>query len=102
MRRFAAILASLALFGSSLQGKEANPMAPSQAISRADVQAAAPALDHYTQHRLFGEVWKRPGLSARDRGLMTAAALIARNQAIEMPFYFNIALYNELGPSESS
>ena len=77
-------------------------MALSQAISRADVQAAAPALDHYTQDRLFGEVWKRPGLSARDRGLITVAALIARNQAIEMPFYFNLALDNGVRPSEIS
>ena len=63
--RFAAILASLVLFGLSLQGREANPMAaPSQAIRRADVQAVAPALDHYTQDRLLAEVWTRPGLSA--------------------------------------
>ena len=58
--------------------------APSQAIRRADVQAVAPALDHYTQERPLAEVWTRPGLSARDRSLITVAALIARNQAIEM------------------
>jgi 4-carboxymuconolactone decarboxylase len=77
-------------------------MAPSQRISRADVQAVAPALDHYTQDRLLDEVWKRPGLSARDRGLITVAALIARNQMIEMPFYFNLALDNGVRPSEIS
>jgi len=76
--------------------------APSQAIRRADVQAVAPALDHYTQERPLAEVWTRPGLGARDRSLITVAALIARNQAIEMPFYFNLALDNGMKPSEIS
>ena len=31
--------------------------------TRKDVQMVAPALDKYTQNRLLGEVWKRPGLS---------------------------------------
>jgi 4-carboxymuconolactone decarboxylase len=103
MRRFAAILASLVLFGSPVQGKEANPMAPSnQNIRRVDVRAVAPALDHYTQDHLLGEVWKRPGLTGRDRSLITVAALIARNQAIEMPFYFSLALDNGVKPAEIS
>lgn len=77
-------------------------MISTQKIQRADIQAVAPALDHYTQDRLLGEVWKRSGLSTRDRGLIIVAALIARNQSIEMPFYFNLALDNGLKPSELS
>lgn len=73
-----------------------------QGIRRADIQAVAPTLDRYTQDRLLGEVWKRPGLSVRDRSLITVAALVARSQAIEMPFYFNLALDNGLKPSEVS
>jgi hypothetical protein len=30
---------------------------------RKDMQMVAPALEKYTQDRLLGEVWKRPGLS---------------------------------------
>jgi 4-carboxymuconolactone decarboxylase len=101
MRRLAAIATSLVLLGSTAQGKEENSMAP-QTIHRADVQAVAPALDQYTQDRLLGEVWKRPGLNARDRSLITVAALIARSQSIEMPFYFNLALDNGLKPAELS
>lgn len=102
MTRWAAIAASLALFGSTVQGQESNFMDQRQEIRRADIQAVAPALDHYTQDRLLGEVWKRPGLNVRDRSLITAAALVARNQSIEMPFYFNLALDNGLKPSELS
>lgn len=39
-----------------------------------------PALAHYTQDLLLGEVWQRPGLSPRDRSIVTLAVLIARHQ----------------------
>ncbi len=67
-----------------------------------DVRTVAPALEKYTQQRLFGEVWKRPGLSPRDRSIVTLAALIARNQTIEMPYYLNLALDNGVKPAEIS
>jgi len=43
---------------------------------------------------LIGEVWKRPGLSPRDRSVVTVAALISRNQTVEMPYHFRLALDN--------
>ena len=67
-----------------------------------DIRMVAPALEKYTQGRLFGEVWKRPGLSPRDRSIVTVAALIARNQTIEMPYYVNLALDNGVKPREIS
>jgi 4-carboxymuconolactone decarboxylase len=73
-----------------------------QEIRRADIRAVAPSLDRYTQDRLLGEVWERAGLNVRDRSLITVAALVARNQSVEMPFYFNLALDNGLKPSELS
>ena len=55
MRRFVGIIVSLVLLGSTVQGKEVNSVAPSQQeISRADIQAVAPALDQYTHDRLLG------------------------------------------------
>ena len=68
----------------------------------ADIRAVAPALEKYQQERLFGDVWKRPGLAPRDRSIVTVAALIARNQTIEMPFYLNLALENGVKPAEIS
>ena len=70
--------------------------------SREDVQLVTPALDTYTQDRLLGEVWKRPGLSPRDRSIVTLAALIARNQTIEMPTHVAMALDNGVKPREVS
>jgi hypothetical protein len=31
-----------------------------------DIHAVSPALDKYTQDRLLGDLWKRPGLSPRN------------------------------------
>jgi 4-carboxymuconolactone decarboxylase len=59
----------------------------------------APALDKYAQGALT-ELWKRPALTPRDRSIVTIAALIARNQTIEMPYYFNLALDNGVKPRE--
>ncbi len=49
-----------------------------------------PALERYTQGLVRGDLWKRPGLSARDRSIVTLAALVARNQTVEMPYYVNL------------
>jgi 4-carboxymuconolactone decarboxylase len=67
-----------------------------------DVQSVSPALQSYTDTKLFGEVWKRRDLSSRDRSIITVAALIARNQTAVMPYYFNLALDNGVKPSELS
>ena len=40
----------------------------------------APKFAELTDHVLFGDVWARPGLSPRDRSLITVAALIAMNR----------------------
>jgi len=66
-----------------------------------DVRTVAPALEKY-KSALLGDVWKRPGLTPRDRSIVTLAALIARNQTIEMPFHFNLALDNGVTPREIS
>ncbi len=66
-----------------------------------DNNSVAPALDKYAQGPL-AELWKRPGLTPRDRGIVTLAALIARNQTIEMPSHLELALDNGVQPREIS
>ena len=62
---------------------------------------AVPALEKYAAGPLT-DLWKRPGLSPRDRSIVTVAALIARNQTNEMPRYFNLALDYGVKPRELS
>jgi 4-carboxymuconolactone decarboxylase len=52
----------------------------------------APALAQYTDEVLFGDVWRRPGLSPRDRSLVTVAALVAGYRTNELPFHMKRAL----------
>lgn len=66
------------------------------------LQAVAPALQQYADQRLMGEVWKRPDLSPRDRSVVTLAALIARNQTVEMQQYVSLALDKGVKPGEIS
>ena len=68
--------------------------------SAEDLRRVAPALARYTEEAVLGGVWKRPGLSARDRSFVTAAALVARGQTTEMALYFSLALDNGVRPAE--
>lgn len=43
---------------------------------------------------LFGEVWERPGLSKRDRSVITVAALVAGYRHNELPGHARRALAN--------
>jgi 4-carboxymuconolactone decarboxylase len=54
----------------------------------------APALDEITQGVLFGDIWERPGLSKRDRSLITVAVLVALYRTNELPFHMKRALEN--------
>jgi 4-carboxymuconolactone decarboxylase len=66
------------------------------------IRMVAPALARYTKDHVRGDLWKRAGLSPRDRSIVTLAALIARNQTVEMPYYIDLALDNGVRPREIS
>jgi 4-carboxymuconolactone decarboxylase len=81
------------------QAKAAPGSNPMPAVG--DVRTVAPALERYA-HGPLADVWKRPGLAPRDRSLVTLAALIARDQTIEMPYHVNLALDHGVRPGEVS
>jgi 4-carboxymuconolactone decarboxylase len=63
---------------------------------------AVTPLEKYRESALLGGVWKRTELSPRDRGIVTLAALISRNQTVELPFYLLLALDSGVKPAEIS
>ncbi len=67
-----------------------------------DIRAVAPALEKYAQGVVLGDLWKRPGLSPRDRSIVTISALIARDQRVELPYYLDLALHHGVKPAEVS
>lgn len=60
----------------------------------------APALADYTDKVLFGDLWLRPGLSPRDRSLVTITSLIALYRVNELPFHLKKALENGVTKAE--
>jgi 4-carboxymuconolactone decarboxylase len=60
----------------------------------------APKLVELTDIVLFGDIWKRPGLSIRDRSLITVATLIALNRTEQLPFHLSKALDNGVTKDE--
>jgi 4-carboxymuconolactone decarboxylase len=102
MRLLAATLFSFCLIGGTAAGEQApiegaNPMTKSE-----DVRVVAPALEKYALEVVLGDLWKRAGLSPRDRSIVTVSALIARDQTVELPYYLNLALDNGVKPAEIS
>jgi 4-carboxymuconolactone decarboxylase len=64
------------------------------------LRSTAPKLVELTEKVLFGDVWERPGLSKRDRSLITCAALIALNRTEQQVGHFKRALDNGVKKDE--
>jgi len=77
--------------------RRAASAAPARPGPYADI---APALDDYTQRVLYGDVWERPGLSKRDRSLVTVASLVALSRQNELPTHLRLAQQNGLTRDE--
>lgn len=95
-------LASAALSLSIAAATTAHAQSPGGSSPIEGLGAVSPALEAYTTQDLYGKVWQRPDLSARDRSIVTVASLIARNQTTDMPAEFTRALENGVTPAELS
>ena len=67
---------------------------------RSAMQEVAPKLAELTADVLFGDVWERPGLSKRDRSLITVSMLTALYRTGQLPGHINRALDNGLTQEE--
>jgi 4-carboxymuconolactone decarboxylase len=67
---------------------------PSTHSTRHEVRQVAPKLVELTETVLYGDVWERPGLSKRDRSLITVAALTALGRSDQLPLHLERALGN--------
>ena len=89
-----------AQYGGAVRG-QATPAAAAGAAADSQPSAAqrimgdiAPKLAELTDSVLFGDVWARPGLSQRDRSLVTVSALIAMNRPDQLRSHMGRALAN--------
>lgn len=81
---------------------EAAAEAARSATVNTNVAPTAAALAHLTNRVLFGDLWQRPDLAARDRSLVTMAALVAIGQPEQLPFHANRAMDNGLSNAETA
>ena len=95
MRLLAATLALCSLAAGAEAQQRGSPR-----VAPPDMQTITPPLATYTDDVLFGDLWKRTELGARDRSLVTVAALIAGGHVQQMTGHFNRALENGVTPVE--
>jgi 4-carboxymuconolactone decarboxylase len=79
-------------YGAPVRAAQASVAQPSRAQqAMGDI---APKLAQLTDSVLFGDVWARPGLSRRDRSLVTVSALIAMNRPDQLRSHLALAREN--------
>ena len=88
--------AAMALVASTATAQELSRTLP-DAVGR-----VAPALESYSNDDLFGSVWQGEALSARDRALVTFAALMTRHETSNLADHAALALEAGVTPAEVS
>jgi 4-carboxymuconolactone decarboxylase len=88
MRLLAAALFSFSMVAGAASGQQTIEGVKTMPTTE-DIRAVAPALEKYAKDVVLGDLWKRPGMSVRDR-------------SIELPYYLNLALDNGVKPAELS
>ncbi len=82
--------------------QESTPPADAPKPSRAQqlMGATAPKLAELTDNVLYGDIWERPGLSKRDRSLITVTALIVLNRPDQLRSHLALARQNGVSEQE--
>ena len=116
MNKLAVIVMSIAaVLSASTSGEAQTPASPPTGSAAAGQtqprtprpsgslqQKLAPGMAELTDEVLFGDVWRRPELSPRDRSLVTITVLIATGKTSQLAGHLGRALANGVKPSEAS
>ena len=70
------------------------------AVASDDISQLAPDFQKLTKEMLFGDIWKRPGLSARDKSLIVVTILATTNRIEQIDYHLGFALDNGLTKDE--
>jgi len=65
-----------------------------------ELNAVAPEFAKLTQNLLFGDIWKRPGLSQRDKSVITVTCLVAFNRIEHDEFHLKKTFENSITKEE--
>ena len=72
------------------------------ALATDSLKDVVPQLSELTTDLLFGKIWERPGLSKRDRSLITVASLTALYRTEQLRSHVRRALDNGVTKDEIS
>jgi 4-carboxymuconolactone decarboxylase len=75
-------------------------MANNEQKATNDLKTIASEFAKLTQDFLFGDIWKRPPLSQRDKSLITITCLVALNRIEQIEFHLKKGLENGLTKDE--
>lgn len=95
-------------YGAAQANQVATPNAPTATTTMSASRAqqlmgdVAPKLAELTDQVLYQDIWERPGLSKRDRSLVTVSALIALNRPDQLRSHLALALKNGVTQDELS
>jgi 4-carboxymuconolactone decarboxylase len=102
----ATVILSTGCMSTMVHAQEPAPAASDAGVNQAPSRAQqlmgdfAPKLAELTDNVLFGDVWERPGLSKRDRSLITVSALIAMNRPDQLRSHLELGRKNGLTEAE--
>lgn len=65
-----------------------------------ELMTLAPEFAKLTRDFLFGDIWERPGLSQRDKSLITVTCLVTLNRIEQVDFHLKKAFENGLTKEE--
>ena len=69
---------------------------------RSVTREITPQMADFTVKHVYGEVWQRPGLSKRDRSLITIAALMVMGRGEQLSHHMGLGLDNGVTKDEIS
>jgi 4-carboxymuconolactone decarboxylase len=102
MIRNLSLLALLVSIGAPAYAQQQETPAKGTQQSRAQqlMGDIAPKMAELTDNVLFGDIWERPGLSKRDRSLVTVSALVALNRPDQLRSHLALARRNGVTETE--
>jgi 4-carboxymuconolactone decarboxylase len=65
-----------------------------------DLKVIAPEFEKLSAEVLYSDTWRRPGLSQRDRSLITVTCLVALNRIEQVDFHLKKAFENGVTKDE--
>jgi 4-carboxymuconolactone decarboxylase len=75
---------------------------PPTSPAREAIRGTVPKLAEISDAVIYGDVWERPGLSKRDRSLITVATLLALGREKQLDGHLSRALQNGVTKDEIS